>query len=273
MRWLALPIVWLLASPLHADEPAAEPADEPLDENKAACVASFTEAQKARREGRLVDSRERLMECAQPACPQLLVDKCIPWLDEVQEAIPTIIVVAKDADGQAVFDVEVVLNGIVISDALDGRPISIDPGDHRFRFDHEHALTVERRLLILQGEQNRVVEVQFPRPPAIVKRPEPVIVVDPEPEAGDEDASTSPWVWAFGTVAVLGLTTGVITGSVALVRAGEVRDRCNDDGVCPDAARDDHDSGLGFAHASTVAFVIGGAGAALGLGVWLVGRY
>ncbi len=259
---------WALVATSAAAQPAAEEDEAPaLDETTKACVDAFGAAQTLRKEGRLRASRAQLLICAQPECPSLLTDKCIPWLAEVQAAIPSIVVVATDPEGHDTTEVRVTMDGMVLAEEVTGRAIDVDPGARQFRFDHPQALAIEQQLVIVEGDKGRRVELRFEAPPA----PQPVAPVPapawrPPPDAPPR--GMHPLFWVGVTVGAVGLTVGTVTGVVAIAQADDIRERCGEP-PCPIALEEDYDTGIAFAHASTASFIIGGAGALLALGAWL----
>jgi hypothetical protein len=96
--------------------------------------------------------------------------------------------------------------------------------------------------------------------------PEPT----PGPDGGDTPAEPSsgglsPLVWVGFGVGAAGLLVGGITGGIAAGKASDLKDRCPDNACPREETEDDYDSTYTMAHVSTVGFVVGGAGAALGL--------
>ena len=113
-------------------------------------------------------------------CPDFVRPDCSRWLSEVDAQMPTIVVAAKDADGNDTTDVAVTVDGNRVADLLDGRPIPMDPGAHNVRFEHAGVAPIERRIVIQQGIKNRPIEVSFqvggpePQPPSYPAGPEQV---------------------------------------------------------------------------------------------------
>jgi hypothetical protein len=68
-------------------------------------------------------------------------------------------------------------------------------------------------------------------------------------------------------VGVVGLVVGATTGILTLVRAADLKSKCTD-GVCPTDAGLDGAQALGTV--STIAFVVAGVGAAVGVGSLLL---
>jgi hypothetical protein len=140
----------------------------------------------------------------------------------------------------------------------------VDPGTH-----HVEATQGDRRTLedlrVLEGEQRSVV-LRFsavPPPPdvpgasgAAVSSNPP----EPSPEAAGHGPNTLAYV-GFG-VGGAGLLTGAVTGILTLLRASDLKKNGCVDGVCSPSAGLETAQTLGTV--STVAFVVGGAGIALG---------
>jgi hypothetical protein len=153
------------------------------DDARAACVSAYEEGQVQRKEGKLLEARSRLLVCAQAACSPVLRNQCTAWLAELDQAVPTAVLVARGPHGEDLVDVRVSLDGNELTTHLDGKAIGVNPGSHVFRFEIEGAVR-EVNLLAVQGEHERRVVADFradtESPPAEqprrVSRPVPGIV-------------------------------------------------------------------------------------------------
>lgn len=137
---------------------AAARADEP---GKAECAAAYEQGQEDRSEGKLGAAQSRFVVCAQATCPAFIQSDCTVWLDELHTAMPTVVIAARDPNGNDALNVKVTLDGTPVLSVLDGKPLAIDPGQHRFRFELEGAEPVEQQVVVEQGEKDRVVRVSF----------------------------------------------------------------------------------------------------------------
>ena len=221
-----------------------------LDKGTRRCVDAFQQAQLERRVGHLLASREQLRMCAQASCPAVIVEKCVPWLTEVERAIPSIVIAAQDAAGRDVADVRVSIGDKVVATKLDGRPILLDPGMRTLRFQRSGAFSITKKLLIVQGERSRRVAISFVALPA----------------SETAASQVSPLAIAGLTIMGAGLLVGAITGGVVLKRAPEVAERCPDGECLGDT--DDYDFYLearNIAHVSTVGFSVAGVGAVVSI--------
>lgn len=129
---------------------------------KVRCATAYEQAQRTRKEGQLLASREHLLVCADEACPAILRSECVKWLGEVELATPTVIVVAEDATGAEIVDVAVSIDGEKVLDRLDGRALPVDPGVHVFRLERASGEVVEQKVLVREGEKRRPVSVKLP---------------------------------------------------------------------------------------------------------------
>jgi hypothetical protein len=147
------------------------------DQKNNTCVEAHRDAQRLRREEKLVESRARMVACAGAGCPTLVQQDCSKWLDEVSRSIPSVVVSAKDEGGHELSDVTVSVKDQMSSRAVDGTPIELDPGAYTFHYERPGADAIDREVVLQTGVRNRVVEVTFPggKPPPKAKSKPPVI--------------------------------------------------------------------------------------------------
>jgi len=217
---------------------------------KSACVTAFGEAQKQRRAGKLIAAREQLLICAQSSCPSVLVGKCSEWLDEVDAALPSIVVRFRGSDGEQRTDVRVNIDGVQVRAELDGQQIVVDPGEHTVVLEAEGEAAVERTFVALEGQKAQLVDVQLGDGDSV------------SPDAG---SALSPLVWAGFGVGGVGLVVGGLTGGLSLAKASTLEDGCPSKSACDPALESTRDHGELLAHVSTAGFAVAGAGIALGV--------
>ena len=139
----------------------ALPVTDARADEKQQCMAASDQGQELRDDGNYRRAREAFGACARTACPPLLRRDCAHWLAELEDAWPSIIVAAKDGDGNDLVDVEVRLDGEVLVAKLDGRPLRVDPGEHVIHVEAEGRPPVEEHVVVRAGEKNRSVEVRL----------------------------------------------------------------------------------------------------------------
>ncbi|OJY17387.1 MAG: hypothetical protein BGO98_00340 [Myxococcales bacterium 68-20] len=135
-------------------------------DEKPQCVAASEKAQKLRIAGRLSEARAELATCGRIECPKLVQQDCSEWMREVLAILPSVVLGAKDQDGRDIVDAKVSIDGKVVTESLDGKAVAVDPGVHLFRFETQGAPAVEEKVVVRQGEKNRILTVTFATGPA-----------------------------------------------------------------------------------------------------------
>ena len=142
---------------LLADTPASADALE----EKRACVSAADEGQVLRDEGKLRSAREAFTRCARQSCPKLVSADCSQWLIDLERRAPTVVVSAKDRNGKVLTHVRVTVDGELLSEQLDGKPLLVDPGERVFRFEAAGFEAVEQRITIAADDKERALAVQL----------------------------------------------------------------------------------------------------------------
>jgi len=148
MSVAALAVAVAIGGPAYADA-------------RKACAESYVNAQKLRRDGALTRAREELLVCSRDECIAAVKKDCVDWLGEVSGAIPSIVIVARDGAGNETLDVRVTIDGKLAAERLSVSGIELDPGTHTIKLETAGAPSVERQVIVRQGEKNKVIEVGF----------------------------------------------------------------------------------------------------------------
>jgi hypothetical protein len=120
------------------------------------CVELNTRAQEFRRLGQFAQARVKLLACIQSNCPALLLDDCTERLDALERAQPTVVFDVRDATGQDLSKVSVSVDNKPWATELDGRALSVDPGQHSFTFEDKLKGThVTKTFVLREGEKAR----------------------------------------------------------------------------------------------------------------------
>ena len=160
-----------------------------------ACGAAHLDAQRFRRANELLKARDAMKLCARSSCPSRIAADCTTWLDEIE--VPSVILAVRGPDGKDAIDVRVSLDGRLLTERLDARPVEVDPGPHRFRFEIPGQQPLEEQVLVREGERGRRISVDFPRPSPPPAKDAPV----PPPSGPTIPTAT----WVLGGVGVVGL--------------------------------------------------------------------
>ena len=122
------------------------------------CLAANDKAQDLRREGKLHDAREKLVLCGAPSCPRAVREDCAQRMNEVDTAMPSLILDVQDGNGHDMSAVKVTLDEHFVADHVDGAATPIDPGPHTLivesgGFSHSETFVVH------EGDKGRHVHV------------------------------------------------------------------------------------------------------------------
>lgn len=262
---LALLVLTAWRCPLPPGALAAEQ-PEPAEKVKRECADAYLAAQRLRKEAELLAARQNLLRCARDQCPPVVKPDCVQWLAEVEEAIPTIVFAAKGLDGRDTTAVRVSLDGELLADRIDGKPVALDPGVHQVRFELTEAAAEpaaqEERIVVRQGEKNRLVATSFAR------RPEPSgggdAGADQAPAVEERSAPVAAIV--IGSVGVAGMAVFAALGAVGTSELDDLRATCGKTSTCDPA---DVNAARGKLIGADVALGVGIAGIAVGTGLLL----
>ena len=197
-----------------------------------ACIDAAEEGQKLRDTGSYRRARERFIACAAEECPGEIRKRCVAWLAEVETLMPTVVFTAL-ARGKEVSDVRVSVDGEVVTDSMDGRPVFLDPGEHHFRFERTGETAVETTAVVVAGEKQRLIEIRFGpepvQPPTPAPSPSPPVsppASSPTPPIRSPKART--YAYALGAAAL----TSVVAGVVLDAWGYTILQQCNADPTC-----------------------------------------
>jgi hypothetical protein len=205
----ALPVVLaLVSSAAHA-------------ENKA-CASAYHGAQQLERAGRLHEAQGLASKCVKRACGRFYANACTAIFTRLEADLPSVVAVVTDG-GEPRTDVAVEMDGVALTPATHGHAVIIDPGLHEFSFKAGGEVLGREKVLVLQGQRNRLVTLSLhPRVeapavalPAVVSppvaappppAPEPLEVEKmetPPPRPPRPSGSAAPYL--LGAVGVAGL--------------------------------------------------------------------
>jgi hypothetical protein len=264
----------------------------------AACIASSEREVLFRKQLRLREALRELVVCTAPACPAEVRTECNRRLTDVNQALPTVVITATDGAGNDLTVVTVKVDGIVLTSSLDGRALPVDPGSHVFTFQAEAAGTpmVQKTYVVGEGIKDRHIEVVLGGAPAAAVLPVSLpVALPPAPASASPATGPAPAEapaaspshpsqgggarrggFAVTGVGVVGVAVASVLGGLAISKSSSAKGECVPTGVgCAGnsnpAAQQDMQTASTFAVASTATFIAGGAVAAVGLVMILVG--
>lgn len=209
----------LCAGPARAQEQPAAPASA---DQKAACSTGFEQSQVLRQSGKLRASHGELLKCVQSVCSRAVQEQCSRWLEDVERLTPSIVVQAT-VDGQDRSDVHVEMDGEVLTDAITGTALEVDPGPHSFTFTYADYPAVNKSFVLREGEKLRTIGVVFEKPVSA----KPSTVAAPPAKAVELHRPIPPLAYALGGVAVLGAGAFAYLGLTGDNRRTELQNQCS----------------------------------------------
>jgi hypothetical protein len=231
-----------------------------------ACISASESAVGLHKAGKLIDARAALSKCAAPSCPEAVRTSCQQRLAVASDAIPSVLFFVKDSSGGDLAAVRLTIDGAVYSEHLDGSAVTLDPGEHEFRFEVAGQEPVVKRLLLHQGEKNRRENLVIGAAPApAVTAPAPA----PDAQPMDPGKTRRLTGLVVGGVGVAGLITGAIFGGLTFSETSSYMTHCGKmigapPGQCNVAGVSGEGTASTFGAVSTVAFIVGGVAAAGG---------
>jgi hypothetical protein len=135
---------------------------------KSECVAASEKAQQLRDDRKLLQAHEQFLACARDVCPGAVKKDCADQVADLVKRTPSVVVRAKDKNGQDLVAVHVTSDGVTLTDQLDGRSVPLDPGVHTFRFEAPGNDPAEQKIVLSEGEHDRPVIAQFGHPDVVV---------------------------------------------------------------------------------------------------------
>jgi len=196
-----LAVALVVEAPIHASPGAPD---------KAECASTYEAGQLERRDRRLRAARKDLLTCASTSCPTGMQRECAAWLEEVDGALPTVVVRARLPDGRDALDVRVLVDGEELATRLDGSALVVDPGERHFRFEHPPLAPVERTLVVHEGD--KLVRIDVALRGAAVSPPE---------------TQGPPWAAiGLGGVGVAAVATFAVLGATGVSRYHDLEAAC-----------------------------------------------
>jgi len=208
-----------------------------------ACADASEKGQLLKIKGKLRAARDEFLTCVKDACPPLVRKDCAQFLVDLETAMPTVVLGARDTSGGDLTEVRVVVDNDTIAEHLDGKAIPMDPGVHKFRFEAKGRVTVDQTIVVREGERNRVI--------AVTLRPTDSDGVLPIDHRAPPIAA-----WIAAGVGFVGLGTFAVFGLAARAEFNDLETRCGS--RCPD---DDVDAARRKALIADIGLGIGVIGA------------
>jgi hypothetical protein len=235
----------------------------------AACIAASDKGLDLKKQGKLLEARRILASCAATACGADIAGVCQKRITDINAVLPSIVFLPKDASGHDLVDVKMTVDG-VRTETLDGRPVTLDPGAHAFRFEAAGLPPVDRSFVLAEGVKERQERIDMGPTPTteIGSTAETAGSAGAQPSGGGGSKTLGIVLTGAG---ILGVTAGSVFGLMAILEWSQSRSDCGSPSNCNrrSAAVSEHDTASTEGTASTVAFAVGGAALAVGAYLWI----
>lgn len=242
---------------------ANEPPPAPPQDTGAHCAAAYERAQTDKLAGHYVAASEAALACSQIECNPAIVRECVQLYEALERDTPTLVFAAKAEAGE-VLDVRVEMDGKVVKERIDGRPVRVDPGPHQFTFTDPQGRRIKMTQTARVGDRARLLEVTFGNPAAAT----PTDPLTPGVDGGTQKSGGIP-----AMSYVLGGIGAVSLGVFAYYRVSAVGDYNHYNASCsPRCSPDDIDPVRTKFLMSYVALSIGAASLAGAGLVYVFGR-
>jgi hypothetical protein len=159
------------------------------------CVAAglaYGSAMNAEKLGHLSEARSLLSHCAEAKACSDIVALCKPMADKVAAAMPTVVPLVVDGLGQVTTNVEIKVDGALLTSHLDGRSVPVDPGLHVFTFGTSAGVFATERIMVLEGQHNRPIAVTMGLQRAKADTSQDSVTAPAKAEALAPQASATP---------------------------------------------------------------------------------
>ncbi|WP_394838272.1 hypothetical protein LVJ94_15310 [Pendulispora rubella] len=183
--------------------------------------------------------------------------------DDLDRRTPTILIHVAQMGRTADFPATLTFDGTAISEPAPGTGRKVNPGHHVIAAQAGDLSTRVEIDIVERETRNVTLRLGTPEPAASPVA-EGASVVPPPP--GKEPSKPNYLAYTGFGVGAAGVAVGAITGIVVLANAGDLRDSCNKPpgNTCTGDDVDKLSSTKTWATVSTVSFIVGGAGLAVG---------
>jgi hypothetical protein len=188
-----------------------------------------------------------MVRCARDECT-VVKAFCARWLTEIEQQIPSVVVRVVDSDGTDRTDAKATMDGRSVK--LDGKPTSLDPGEHLLVVEAPNAPRKEQKVLLVDREKSRLLNIQLPSKKK------------GSSAAGADSGGIPTGVWVLGGIGVAALGAGTYFGLTARSQLEHLKNDCS-----PNCTSEQTKPGRTDALLADVSFGVGAAAVVVAI-VW-----
>jgi hypothetical protein len=198
-------------------------------DEKLACATASDNGQKLRDDGKLVKARQEFLVCARDVCPATIKKDCSDWLSQSEASLPSVVLGAKDANGQDLASAKVTIDGQPSDEKLEGKAMFVDPGPHTFRFEIPGEKPIDQQIVVREGEKNRAISVSWQKADA-PQNPGGATPPPPEPESKPNHVPA----YIAGGVGIVALGVGTVFAIIGTGDYNDLKNSCGQTKSCTD---------------------------------------
>jgi hypothetical protein len=102
------------------------------------------------------------LACAKTSCGARLAQECSAKATQLDFDIPSVVPIVTDEEGRPRVDVQIKIDGELLTSRLEGFALPVDPGLHEFTFSAGNDVFARQKIVIAQGQRNRILPVSMP---------------------------------------------------------------------------------------------------------------
>jgi hypothetical protein len=223
--------------------------------------------------GRLLEAQQDLLDAARsqphPGEPAPFGEARRRATAEADAITPRLPFLSLAVTGAPAEKIALTIDGAAVAATPLGAPRAVNPGTHSVRAEADGYLPIEQVVTVLEGEHKTLTFPLSAAQPAVPGSPAPEGAPPPPAPAGSSPAGlalpSAPEPTrsnALSTAALIGggvfAGTGIVTGLVAIVQAGNVKSQCKQN-VCPTSTQAEANTSSALGNVSTVTFAAAGA--------------
>jgi hypothetical protein len=131
---------------------------EPNKAKIKACGITFRTAVQLEQSGHLRQAKDTLLACMKATCGGVKL-RCTALFSQLESDTPSVVPLVVDEGGDPRTDVQVTMDNELLTSRLDGRALPVDPGLHEFSFSADGSVLASQKVMIVQGQRNRPINV------------------------------------------------------------------------------------------------------------------
>lgn len=121
------------------------------------CLSAYKSAQARQQTGDLVTARELYGKCSDAACGSDLWLACMEREGQLHSEVPSVVLMVSDHKGEPLVDVQVEVDGRLLTSRLDGLALPINPGTHAFAFSASGEAFAPQTVKLAVGDHNHLI--------------------------------------------------------------------------------------------------------------------